>query len=205
VQQAGATDAAEDINIAAWVDDSLGAGATSATSGWDANPTYKCYPTALIAEDPTLASYTSATTVTTPDGVSVGDAVQGPCIYYYGNTSGALYYNSPAGEFKTPSLGTVVFGSKASFVGGNPTVTVSNKSVEAASGVVDLTAKVKGKTQTVAAGSFKIGANTSGTLTLKLTSKGNAALNDSKSGMVTANVVLTSNTDQPTTTKKITL
>ena len=223
VQQAGATDAAEDVNIAAWVDDSLGAGATSSTSGWDANPKYSCLPDSVIAQDPTLASYTASTNVTTPDGVTVGDALQGPCIYYYGDTGGALYYYSPAGEFKTPKLGTVVFGANAKLSGKTATVSVDDMSVEAASGSVELTAKVKGKTVEVASGTFRAGANARGTMTLKLTAAGVKAttktekITEKVSKKVTKKITkkiiekinttvsYTSNTDQPSTTKHITL
>ena len=51
-------------------------------------------------------SYTQPGATVNYGGVSLA-ADQGPCIYYYGNTGGALYYQSPNGTFTTPKLGTV--------------------------------------------------------------------------------------------------
>ena len=104
VQQAGGTDQASNVNVSAWT------GATSGTPAVAANNSYKCYPNAAIAADPTLESYTAPGAVVIPTAARRLPADQGPCIYYYGNTGGALYYQSPNGTFTTPALGKVAIG-----------------------------------------------------------------------------------------------
>lgn len=189
-QNAGVTDAAEDINIAQWANQTT-------------NPTYKCYPEAAIAADPTLSSYNSSTEITF-DGTTA-PAIQGTCTYYYGNTSGALVYQSTVGTFRTPSLGKITFGGTALVTRGTAADTVTDYSSEPASGSVQLTAKVKGKTVTFASGSFHVAAGGTDPASFKLSKKGLSILDASKRGKQSVKVVLTSNTDQPSKTKSLTL
>jgi hypothetical protein len=229
VSQAGATDAAESINIAQWYDTSpsatpAGGSAASTTSSTsfasDPNPTYKCYPDAAIAEDPTLASYTSSTQITY--GGTTAPAIQGPCVYFYGNTGGALYYTSPTGKFKTPALGKLKIAAKASVGKSTAVVTVTNASSYKAGGTIELTGK-GGKE--LASGKFSVSANVKGEAKLKLTAAGKKLIDvPAKPGKKASNghkatkgtaatvktgvktkLVLSSNFDQPTSTKSVTL
>jgi hypothetical protein len=225
--QAGQTDAAESINIAQWYDTTGSAASTETSSTFvpDPNPTYKCYPDAAIAEDPTLSSYTSSTQITY-DGTTAA-AIQGPCVYLYGNTGGGLYYTSPTGEFRTPALGKLNISAKASVSASKALVIVTDASGYKAGGNIELTGK-GGKE--LASGNFSLRANVKGEVTLKLTAAGQKLIDvkavkakkgkklkngkyakgtpgkpaTEKTGIKTK-LVLTSNWDQPTSTKSVTL
>ena len=190
VQQAGATDQATNVDVSSW-------------SG-GANPSDKCYPNVAIAKDPTLASYTTATQITalngaTPPVSTAAPALQGPCIYYYGNTGGQLYYQSPNGTFSTPKLGKLTIGKTATVVGKKATVTIANGSAYKASGTVQLTTKA-GKV--LANGKFALAASAkSGKVAFTLTSAGVTAAKKKQSGVV----ILTSKWDQTSSTKNIKL
>ena len=213
VSQAGATDAAESIDIAQWYDTTGSAAGTTGSSSFvpDANPTYKCYPDAAIAEDPTLASYTSSTQITY--GGTTAPAIQGPCVYYYGDTSGALIYTSPTGEFKTPALGKLKIAAKASVSKTTALLSVTDASRYKASGTIELTGK-HGKE--LASGKFSLAADVKGDVKLKLTAAGKKLIDvPAKRGKkstpatfktgVKTKLVLTSNWDQSTSTKSVTL
>jgi hypothetical protein len=190
VQQAGATDAATNVDISSW-------------SG-GANPSDKCYPNVAIAKDPTLASYTTATQINAPNGAvppvtTAAPALQGPCIYYYGNTGGQLYYQSPNGTFSTPKLGNLTIGKTAIVLGKKATVTIGNGSAYKAAGTIQLTTKA-GKV--LANGKFALAASQkSGKVTFTLTSAGVTAAKKKQAGTV----ILTSNWDQKSATKSIKL
>jgi hypothetical protein len=190
-QEAGETDAGTNVNIAQWANQAV-------------NPTPKCYPNSAIAADPTLASYTSTTQITF-DGTTA-PALQGPCFYYFGNTGGALYYQSPTGTFATPAIGKVAIGPKATATAKGADVTVADVSAYKASGTVALT--VGGKL----AGTVKFGLLPGGKRSFKvaLTAKGKAALAKNKTVKVapvsqTANVTSVSNWDQPLVGKAVKL
>jgi hypothetical protein len=197
VQQAGATDAATNVDISSW-------------SG-GANPSDKCYPNVAIAADPTLASYTTATQINalngaTPPVVTAAPALQGPCIYYYGNTGGQLYYQSPNGTFTTPKLGNVKIGAKATVKGTTASLAITNASAYKASGTVDLT--VGGKLAGTA--KFSVKPNIKGSAKITLNSKGKTALKKGQAVKVapisaTANVTSVSNFDQPFSGKSVKL
>jgi hypothetical protein len=199
VQQAGATDQATNINVSAWT------GATSGTPAAPANNSYKCYPNVAILADPTLTSYTLPNATVNYGGQAL-PASQGPCIYYYGNTGGALYYQSPNGTFTTPALGKVTIGAKATATAKGANLTITDSSAYKASGTVDLT--VGGKL----AGTVKFGLQPNGKRAFKiaLTSKGKAALAKKQSVKVapvsqSANVASVSNWDQPLVGKSVKL
>ena len=199
VQQAGATTDASNINVSAWT------GATAGTPAVAANNSYKCYPNAAIAADPTLASYTTPG-ATVNYGGQVLAADQGPCIYYYGNTGGALYYQSPNGTFTTPKLGTVKIAKKATATGSKVTLGVTDSSAYKASGTIDLT--VRGKVAGTA--KFSLQPHGKGTANVKLTAKGRTALRKGQTVKVapvsqTANVTSTSNWDQRLVGKSVKL
>ena len=99
-------------------------------------------------------------------------ADQGPCIYYYGNTGGALYYQSPNGTFTTPKLGTVKIAKKAMVTGSKITLGVTDSSAYKASGTIDLT--VGGKLAGTA--KFSLQPSAKGTAKVNLTAKGRTAL-----------------------------
>jgi hypothetical protein len=132
------------------------------------------------------------------------DEQSGSCVDFLGSSANQNYFvTSGIGEFSTGALADVAFGSKAMFAGGNKlTDTVQNKSAIDASGTVDLTVKSGKKTITVAAGSFKVAPKDTTTFTLKLTAKG---LKDYKKAtkLITAKILYTSNTDQPTKSKTV--
>lgn len=222
VSQAGATDAAESINIAQWYDTTGSAAGTTSASSFvpDPNPTYKCYPDAAIAEDPTLASYTSSSQITY--GGTTAPEIQGPCVYFYGNTGGALYYTSPTGQFTTPALGKLNISAKASVSQSKAVLTVTDASGYKAGGNIELTTS-GGKE--LASGNFSLAANVKGAVTLKLTAAGKKLIDVKakpgkkatkkhkavkgkpatvKTGIKTK-LVLTSNWDQTTSTKSVTL
>jgi hypothetical protein len=199
VQQAGGTDQASNINVSAWT------GATSGTPAAPANNSYKCYPNAAIAADPTLESYTAPGAVVTYGGQSLA-ADQGPCIYYYGDTGGALYYQSPNGTFTTPALGKVTIGAKATTVGKNTDLKITSASAYKASGTVDLT--VGGKLAGTA--KFTLQPKAKGEFKVVLTARGKAAVKGKKTVKVApisagANVASVSNWDQPFTGKSVKL
>jgi hypothetical protein len=199
VQQAGATDQASNIDVAAWV------GNTSGTPAAPANNSYKCYPNVAIAADPTLATYTAPGATVNYGGQTL-PADQGPCIYYYGNTGGALYYQSPNGEFTTPALGTVKIGAKATATGSTAAVTVTDKSAYKAAGTLDL---LVGK-KLVGTVKFSLQPHASGSFKAKLTSKGKKALASNASVKVapvsqSAAIASVSEWDQPLVGKKIKL
>lgn len=204
--QAGQTDAAESIDIAQWYDTTGSAAATTSAASFvpDPNPTYKCYPDAAIAEDATLASYTSTTQITY--GGTTAPAIQGPCEYDYGNTGGALYYTSPNGEFKTPALGKLTISGTAGVSSATRLLLpVTDASTYKAGGNIELTTK-SGKE--LATGNFSLAAGASANEVLKLTKAGQKAIKGKK-GAIKTNVksvlVLTSKWDQPTTTKSVKL
>jgi hypothetical protein len=126
-------------------------------------------------------------------------AEQGPCVAFYGGNS-TNFYTSPIGYFTTPALGAVVIGAKATVTGKKAVLKVSDKSVEPAAGTITLTTK-KGAV-TVAAGKFSVPAHASASISLKLTPQGVSAV---ASGSVVTKLVYTTTTDQPTSTKKVTL
>jgi hypothetical protein len=193
VQQAGATSAASNINVSAWVNNQ--------SNGAAANNSYKCYPNVAIAADPTLYSYT-APGATVNFGGQTLPADQGPCIYYYGDTGGALYYQSPNGEFTTPALGSVKIGKNAS----SGSLTMTDSSAYKASGMVELTIgkKVAGTAK------YSLQPKGSGSFKIKLTAAGKKAMTAGKTVKVapvstTVAVASTSNWDQPFVGKKVKL
>jgi len=76
--------------------------------------------------------------VTIAGVTSTAPALQGPCKYYYGNTGGALYYQSPNGTFTTPKLGKVIIAKQATLSGSKVTLGVTDSSAYKASGTIDL-------------------------------------------------------------------
>jgi hypothetical protein len=199
VQQAGATSQGSNIDVAAWV------GNTSGTPAVAANNSYKCYPNVAIEADPTLASYLAPGAVVNYGGQSL-PADQGPCPYYYGDTGGALYYQSPNGTFTTPAIGTVKIGAKATVSGSHASVTVTDKSAYKAAGTLDLlvgkklAGTVKFSLQPKGSGSFKV----------KLTAKGKKALAGNATVKVapvsqSATIASVSSWDQPLVGKRIKL
>ena len=190
VQQAGATDAATNVNISKW------ASVTSGTPAAPANNSYKCYPNVAIALDPTLASYTSSTQITY--GGATLPALQGPCIYYFGNTGGALYYQSPNGTFTTPKLGKLVIAHRLMAANANMWLAIKNTSVYKASGSVELTTKGGAK---LGSAKFALVASGKASVKVTLTAKGRKALKHH----AWAELVLTSNWDQTSSTKSVKL
>lgn len=202
VQQAGGTDQATNVNVSAWT------GATAGTPAAPANNSYKCYPNAAIMADPTLASYMAPGATVTYGGTTL-PASQGPCIYYYGDTSGATYYQSPNGEFTTPALGKVAIARKAIAATGkkpSATVEIANASGYKASGTVDLTigGKLAGTVK------FSLGPKAKGNFKIALTAKGRAALAKSETVKVapvsqSANIASVSSWDQTLVGKSVKL
>jgi len=191
LQEPGATDQASNINVSAWVGNTSGTPAVAAQT----NP--KCYPNAAIAADPTLNGYTLPGATVTYGGQTL-PADQGPCIYYYGNTGGAFYYQSPNGTFTTPKLGTVKIAKKATVTGSKVTLGVTDSSTYKASGTIDLT--VRGKLAGTA--KFTLKPHAKGTAKVTLKAKGKTALQKGETVKVapvsqTANVTSVSEWDQP--------
>lgn len=195
VQQAGATSAASNINVAAW---------TQAST----NNTYKCYPNALIAADPTLeAEMAPGATVAPIASTDVTQpADQGPCIYYYGDTPGSLYYQSNMGTFTTPKLGSVNIQANAKVTKTGASLVITDASGFKASGAVKLTAggKLAGTAK------FSLQAHAKTTAKIMLTAAGRAALKKGQSLKVapvsqTATIASTSAFDQPLSGKSVKL
>ncbi len=199
IQEPGATTAASNINVSAWT------GATSGSPAVAANNSYKCYPNAAIAADPTLESYTAPGAVVSYGGTSL-PADQGPCIYYFGDTGGALYYQSPNGTFTTPKLGAVKIASKAAVKGKIVALGVVNASAFKASGTLDLTLGRK----LVGTARFNVGPKGKGLALVKLNAKGKVALTKGARVKIapvsqTAVVASVSNWDQPLVGKSVKL
>ena len=170
-----------------------------------ANNSYKCYPNAAIAADPTLESYTAPGAVVSYGGTSL-PADQGPCIYYFGDTGGALYYQSPNGTFTTPKLGAVKIASKAAVKGKIVALGVVNASAFKASGTLDLTLGRK----LVGTARFNVGPKGKGLALVKLNAKGKVALTKGARVKIapvsqTAVVASVSNWDQPLVGKSVKL
>jgi hypothetical protein len=130
------------------------------------------------------------------------DVQPGACVDFLGSTANQNYtVSSTPAEFTTAKLGDVKFGSKATLTGKKLAETVQNKSALVASGTVDLTVKSGKKTVIVAKGSFKVAPKDTATFKLTLTAKGVKDI--AKAKELTAKIVYTSNTDQPTKSKKV--
>jgi hypothetical protein len=199
VQQAGATDQASNIDVAAWV------GNTSGTPAVAANNSYKCYPNVAIAADPTLAAYTAPGATVNYGGSTIA-ADQGPCIYYYGNTGGALYYQSPNGEFTTPAIGKVTIGAKATVTGTSAAITVTDSSAYKAGGTIEL---LDGK-KLAGTAKFSLQPKGKGSFKIKLTAKGKAALKSNAKLKIAAvsqaaTIASISSWDQPFSGKSVKL
>ena len=193
------------------------------------NPDYSCQLNTAIAananlgwqaelsagKDPVSAGSSSIGGTALPYGVASATATgsfnatsgqepaeQGPCVAFYGGNS-TNFYTSAIGTFTTPALGKVVFGSKGTVSGKKATLTVTDRSVESAAGKVTLTIKKGKKTITVASGKFSVPAGATGSAKLTLTGKGKAALAAVSS--LATKLTLASTTDQPTSSKKVTL
>jgi hypothetical protein len=135
-----------------------------------------------------------------------GAAAGASCVDFLASTANQNFFvTSATGEFTTSKLGNIVFAGKATVKGAKATVKVTNQSGEDAVGSVSLTAKVKGKTVALASGGYRVAAHGVGSLNLKISKKGAAALKTAKKGTISTTLVLTSNTDQKTTSKKVTL
>jgi hypothetical protein len=199
VQQAGATSQASNVDVAAWV------GNTSGSPAAPANNSYKCYPNVAIQADPTLASYLAPGAVVNYGGTSL-PADQGPCIYYYGDTGGALYYQSPNGSFTTPAIGSVKIGAKATVSGTSASVTVTDSSAYKAGGTIDL---LDGK-KLAGTAKFSLQPKGKGSFKIKLTAKGKKALKSNAKLKVaavsqTATIASVSSWDQPFSGKSVKL
>lgn len=162
IDQAGTTDAAENVN-----------------TGTAASPSYSCLPDAYVA------------------AYDAGDAVQGPCVYQYGNDSGVDFYQSPNGTFTTPKLGKLVIARGAQVVGRRAMLKVIDRSGFKASGQIKL--EIGGRV--VASSKFGLGAGNSRDLALPLNGRGMKAAGSHAK----AKLVLTSNWGQPTATKQVRL
>lgn len=193
VQQAGGTDQASNINVSAWVNNQ--------SNGVPANNKYSCYPNVAIAADPTLSGYL-ATGATVNYGGQTLPADQGPCIYYYGDTGGALYYQSPNGTFSTPAIGSLKIAKNAS----SGSLSITDSSAYKASGAVELTVGKK----LAGTAKFRLLPGGKGSFKIKLTSAGKKAMNSGKVVKVapvssTASVTSTSAWDQPIVGKSVKL
>ncbi len=190
IQQAGATDQASNINVAAWVGNGY-TYTTNATTkvttatGTAANNSYKCYPNVAIAADPTLAGYTAPGAQVNYGGTTIA-ADQGPCIYYYGNTGGQTYYQSGMGVFTTPKLGSVNIQANAKItktgkgLAAKPTaasLVLTNASGYNSSGTVKLTAAGK----LAGTAKFTLQAHATATVKIALTAAGRTALTKGQS------------------------
>jgi hypothetical protein len=181
--------------------------AANTNAGWQAE--------LLAGKDPVSAGTSAIAGTALPFGVASATATgsfnatsaqepaeQGPCVAFYGGNS-TNFYTSAIGYFKTPALGKIVFGSKATVSGKKATLTVTDKSVESAAGTITLTIKKGRKAVTVASGKFSVPAGATGSAKLKLTDKGVSALAAVSS--LATKVTLVSTTDQPTSSRKVTL
>lgn len=198
IQQAGGTDAASNINVSAWT------GATTGTPAAPTNNVYKCYPNAAIAADPTLNSYLQPGATVNYGGQTL-PADQGPCIYYYGDTNGSIYYQSPNGEFTTPAIGTIRIGGKATVTGSSATLSVTNASAYLASGTIEL---MIGHDKLVGKAKYRLKPHGSEDAKIVLTARGTRALAAHKRVKIapissTATVASTSNWDQPFSRKTV--
>jgi hypothetical protein len=189
-QQVGATDSGVTVNTY-----------TPGTTG--VNPSYSCFPLAYVAATSPYNGYSTTGTlsggVTSTGGPAQTNPepqIQGPCVYYYGG--GSNYYLSPVGTFTTPSLGAVTF-TAGSVTATKAVVRVTDASVEDARGSVEF--DYKGKS--VGTSKFVLAAKNTKPLNLTLTSYGKHLLAGGSTFNVTP--VLTDSTDQPTTTKSVTL
>ena len=145
-----------------------------------ANNSYKCYPNVAIAADPTLESYTAPGAAVTYGGQTL-PADQGPCIYYFGNTGGALYYQSPNGTFTTPALGKVDDRQRRRAAAGQEGAAASRSptaSAYKASGTVELTAGGK----LAATAKFSLQPKAKGSFKITFTRQGQAALRGQEDG-----------------------
>ena len=165
-----------------WIVDQPGTtdAAENVNTGTAASPSYSCYPTAYVTAY--LAS----------------DAVQGPCIYQYGNLSGVDFYQSPNGEFTTPAIGAIAFGASAKVNGHSALLTVTDRSGFAARGKVQL--KIGGST--IATGKLNIPAHGTRTLSLTLSGKGAQAAERQASARI---VLVSNNYGQSLTAKTVRL
>jgi hypothetical protein len=164
-----------------WIVDQAGTtdSAEDVNTGTAATPSYSCLPDAYVAE------------------YDAGDAVQGPCIYQFGNASGIDFYQSPNGEFTTPKLGKLGVGTSAKVVGRTAMLRVADQSGFRATGKIQL--KLGGRV--LASSKFNLAAHAARTLDLKLSGKGVKAAEPQGK----AKLVLTSNFGQKTSTKSVTL
>jgi hypothetical protein len=185
LQQAGATDQATLVDVSAWTDNP------------STQPNYECIPNVAIAADPTLSTYTDSTEITL-NGIT-DPALQGPCVYNYGDLSAAITYSSPVGEFTTPKLGRLVIRQKTVVSGKKTLLPLDNVSAYTASGTIELEDKATGKL--LASGSFKFAPEGKGDVRLKLTKLGLTEQAKNKS----TDLVLNSNWDQQTATDVVRL
>ncbi len=193
------------------------------------NPDYACVLNTTIAANtnPVWASELAAAAVplsagsssingtALPDGIASASvsgsftatakqepAEQGPCVAFYGGNS-TNFYVSSTGSFTTPKLGKIVVAAKGTVAGRKATLTIKDESVESAAGTIVLSAKKGKKTVTAASGKFSVPAGATGTASLKLTSAGSSLLKKSKK--LVTRITLTSTTDQPSSSKTVTL
>ncbi len=195
VDQPGATDNAESVNTF---------NPKAANASTSVNPSYACLPTAYIKANSYLSTLTSTgkvsggiTSTGAPQTASQS-AIQGACVYFYGNVSGSDFYNSPTGQFTTPKIGKLSISSVAKVKGRVGKVAIADKSDYKASGTLQLTDDIG---DVLANGKFGLKPNGHGTVTLRLTKAGVKAAEKNKKG----ELALTSNWDQPSVTKAIKL
>lgn len=195
--QAGATDAAQSVNVF---------NPKAANASESENPDYECLPNSYISANSYLSTLTTAGTVSGGVSSTTTNAaqttpqpeIQGPCVYVYGNTNGNGIYTSPPGEFTTSALGELSIGSIAKVDDSKASVSIIDKSTFKASGTLEVDDSNGNK---LASGTFGLAAGKSGTVKLKLTSAGVKASQTHQSDVLT----LTSKWGQPTATKKIEL
>ena len=197
VQQAGATTSGVTINT------------YTPGSATGVNPTYACYPLNYVAATSPYSGYTATGTLSGGVTATGGPAqttpqpeIQGPCVYYYGGSSN--YYESILGTFTTPKLGSVTVTGAAVVIAKTAAksaavVSVKDQSVEPAKGTLALVyaGKIVGTTK------FTVAAQASKPLALSLTGYGKKLV--AKGKRFTSKLVYTTTTDQPTTTKSVTL
>lgn len=164
-----------------WIVDQAGTtdNAEDVNTGTAASPSYSCYPNAYVA------------------AFLAADTVQGPCVYQYGNNNGVDFYQSPNGTFTTPKLGKIAIGANAKVNGGRAMLSVADMSGFRASGQIQL----KRGGRVIASTRFNLAPGARRMLSLTLNGKGmKAAKSHAK-----AELVLTSEYDQPTSTKQVRL